>query len=75
MELPDPFDVVMGLAIGGLTLLTIIAVIGTFHVMHNCEATDETRIASRMRLAGKVPISTPVQERRYVCPDGLEVWL
>ncbi len=75
MELPDPLDVLMCLTIGAVTLLTVVGVIGTLHVLHDCRATDQTRIASRMRLVGRVLISTPVQERRYVCPDGLEVWL
>jgi hypothetical protein len=41
----------------------------------NCKATDDTRLSSRLVPAGKAVIPLVVQERRFICPGGEEVWL
>jgi len=62
------------IALGGVFLLAL-GIIGAEHVRSTCKATDDTRLRSRLVPAGKVVISQVVQERRFICPGGEEVWL
>jgi hypothetical protein len=62
------------LAVLVVGLLGIVAW-ATLWTTTNCKATDDTRLSNRLVPAGKVVIPTTVQERRFICPGGEEVWL
>lgn len=55
--------------------LTALYVAGSVWVLGSCEATSDTRLGTRLVTAGKVLVPVTAIETRYVCPNGIDVWL
>jgi hypothetical protein len=71
----DTEDVIMWTLIVLMVGLMGVVTWGTLWTTTNCKATDDTRRSNRLVPAGKVVIPQVVQERRFICPGGEEVWL
>jgi hypothetical protein len=73
--MPEIEDVIMWTLI--VLMMGLVGVVAwtTMWTTTNCKATDDTRLSSRLVPAGKAVIPLVVQERRFICPGGEEVWL